>query len=341
MRRSEYNTRQPQWAISWRAGWNPSGAGLVQTVNVCGNHGTGSLNSFEWWRRQWSRIGFVNLSRCLACRHHVWLRKSTKCHSFHLFKSTKSKKSWSCEINEIRIYRKRSVEKWWYVQCSFKVALRNVAEKHTRPLTLSHGGQQFLPGHHLHLVDKADVKCHHGNSGRLFDHFHAVHGQDAVDRKLWVPRSEVCARNNDLKVGVFIQFKLNSVWQACNWVSKMWQPSMTLIIWRRMICIALPRGSRSVKNNMTHVALQGRGQLAPITVFQLQVCSLNLKFFATVERGSTKTTLLQHGSSIFGDTHANGGGGGSRDKHGYMAFLIRAKWERQDEDLCRPDNAPC
>ena len=25
---------------------------------------------------------------------------------------------------------------------------------------------------------------------------------------------------------------------------------------------------------------------------------------------------------MFGDTHAKGGGGGSSDKHGYMAFLI-------------------
>ena len=35
---------------------------------------------------------------------------------------------------------------------------------------------------------------------------------------------------------------------------------------------------RLCQNNMTHVALRGRGQPAPITVFQLQVCYSNLKF---------------------------------------------------------------
>ena len=76
-----------------------------------------------------------------------------------------------------------------------------------------------------------------------------------------------------------------------------------------MICFALPCGS--VKKNMTHVALRGRGTTSrPITVFQLQVCSSILKFFASVETGSTETTRLQPGSSVFGDTHANGGGGG-------------------------------
>ena len=57
-----------------------------------------------------------------------------------------------------------------------------------------------------------------------------------------------------------------------------------------------------------HMQLCGAGgQLAPITVFQLQVCSSNWMFFASVERGSTETTRLQHGSSVFGDTHATGG----------------------------------
>ena len=77
-----------------------------------------------------------------------------------------------------------------------------------------------------------------------------------------------------------------------------------------MTCFALPR--RSVKNNMTRSSGGGGGggaggQVAPITVFQLQVCSSILKFFASVERGSTETTRLQPGSSVFGDTHANGG----------------------------------
>ena len=50
-----------------------------------------------------------------------------------------------------------------------------------------------------------------------------------------------------------------------------------------MICFALPRGS--VKNNMTHVALWGRGQLAPITVFQLQLCSLQIWSSLLVSKG--------------------------------------------------------
>ena len=72
-----------------------------------------------------------------------------------------------------------------------------------------------------------------------------------------------------------------------------------------MICFALPCGS--VKNNMTHVALRGRGTTSAYNCFQLQVCSSNLKTFASVERGSTETTRVQHRSSMFGDTHANGG----------------------------------
>ena len=103
-----------------------------------------------------------------------------------------------------------------------------------------------------------------------------------------------------------------------------------------MICFALPRGS--VKNNMTHVPLWGRGTTSAFNCFQLQVCSSIVKFFASVERGSTETTRLQPGISVFGDTHANGG---SSDKHGCMAFLILAKWVWQVKDLCRPDNAPC
>ena len=46
----------------------------------------------------------------------------------------------------------------------------------------------------------------------------------------------------------------------------------------RMIGFALPRGS--VKNNMTHVALRGRGTTSACNC--LQVCSSNLKFFACV-----------------------------------------------------------
>ena len=67
---------------------------------------------------------------------------------------------------------------------------------------------------------------------------------------------------------------------------------------------------------MTHVALRGRGHLAPIAVFQPQVCSSKVKVLCLCQRCSTETTCLQHGSFVFGDTNANGG---SNEKYGYIA----------------------
>ena len=85
---------------------------------------------------------------------------------------------------------------------------------------------------------------------------------------------------------------------------------------------------RLCQNNMTPVALQGRGTTSAYNCFPATGLYFKSKVLASVGRGSTETTRLQHGSSMFGDTHAGrggGGGGGSSDKHGYMAFLILAK----------------
>ena len=65
------------------------------------------------------------------------------------------------------------------------------------------------------------------------------------------------------------------------------------------------------QNNMTPVALRGRGTTSAYNCFPATGLFFKSKVvFASVERGSTETTRLQHGSSMFGDTHANGGGGG-------------------------------
>ena len=66
----------------------------------------------------------------------------------------------------------------------------------------------------------------------------------------------------------------------------------------QMIWFALPRGS--VKNNMPHVALRGRGTTSAYNCFP--ATGLFFKFFASVERGSTETTCLQPRSSVFGNT---------------------------------------
>ena len=81
---------------------------------------------------------------------------------------------------------------------------------------------------------------------------------------------------------------------------------------------------RLCQNNTTPVALRGRGTTSAYNCFPATGLFFKSKVLASVGRGSTETTRLQHGSSMFGDTHAKGGGGSS-DKHGYMAFLILAK----------------
>ena len=76
---------------------------------------------------------------------------------------------------------------------------------------------------------------------------------------------------------------------------------------------------RLCQNNMTPVALRGRGTTSTYNCFPATVLYFKSKVLASVGRGSTETTRLQHASSMFGDTHAThtlatltprGGGGG-------------------------------
>ena len=66
---------------------------------------------------------------------------------------------------------------------------------------------------------------------------------------------------------------------------------------------------RLCQNNKTPVALRGRGTTSAYNCFPATGLYFKSKVFASVGRGSTETTRLQHGSSMFGDTHAKGGGG--------------------------------
>ena len=65
---------------------------------------------------------------------------------------------------------------------------------------------------------------------------------------------------------------------------------------------------RLCQNNMTPVALRGRGTTSTYNCFPATGLYFKSKVLASVGRGSTETTRLQHGSSMFGDTHAEGGG---------------------------------
>ena len=67
---------------------------------------------------------------------------------------------------------------------------------------------------------------------------------------------------------------------------------------------------RLCQKNMTPVALRGRGTTSTYNCFPATGLYFKSKVLASVGRGSTETTRLQHGSSMFGDTHARGGGGG-------------------------------
>ena len=60
---------------------------------------------------------------------------------------------------------------------------------------------------------------------------------------------------------------------------------------------------------MTPVALRGRGTTSTYNCFPATGLYFKSKVLASVGRGSTETTRLQHRSSMFGDTHAKGGGG--------------------------------
>ena len=68
---------------------------------------------------------------------------------------------------------------------------------------------------------------------------------------------------------------------------------------------------RLCQNDMTPVALRGRGTTSAYNCFPATGLYFKSKVLASVGRGSTETTRLQHGSSMFGDTHAKEGGGGN------------------------------
>ena len=65
---------------------------------------------------------------------------------------------------------------------------------------------------------------------------------------------------------------------------------------------------RLCQNNMTPVAVRGRGTTSTYNCFPATGLYFKSKVLASVGRDSTETTRLQHGSSMFGDTHAKGGG---------------------------------
>ena len=67
---------------------------------------------------------------------------------------------------------------------------------------------------------------------------------------------------------------------------------------------------RLCQNNTTPVAVRGRGTTSTYNCFPATGLYFKSKVLASVGRDSTETTRLQHGSSMFGDTHAKEGGGG-------------------------------
>ena len=73
-----------------------------------------------------------------------------------------------------------------------------------------------------------------------------------------------------------------------------------------MICFALP--CISVKNDMTHVALRGRGTSNIYNCFPAAGMFLKIErsLLWQCRRSSAETICLQNGSSVFGNTHANG-----------------------------------
>ena len=101
---------------------------------------------------------------------------------------------------------------------------------------------------------------------------------------------------------------------------------------------------RLCQNNMTPVALRGRGTTSTYNCFPATGLYFKSKVLATMlvsEEARPRPHVCSTGALCLATLTPGGGGGGSSDKHGYMAFLILAKWEWQVEDLCRPDNAPC
>ena len=84
------------------------------------------------------------------------------------------------------------------------------------------------------------------------------------------------------------------------------------------------------QNNMTHVALRGRRTTSAYNCFPATDMFFNLKFFANVKKARPRPHVCSTGALCLATLTPTGG---SSDKHGYMAFLILAKWEWQVKDL--------
>ena len=83
---------------------------------------------------------------------------------------------------------------------------------------------------------------------------------------------------------------------------------------------------------MTPVALRGRGTTSTYNCFPATGLYFKSKVLASVGRGSTETTRLQHGSSMFGDTHAKWGGGGG-DLAASMATWLSSSLRNENGKL--------
>ena len=80
---------------------------------------------------------------------------------------------------------------------------------------------------------------------------------------------------------------------------------------------------RLCQNNMTPVAVRGRGTTSTYNCFPATGLYFKSKVLASVGRDSTETTRLQHGSSMFGDTHAKGGGGLAASMATWLSSSLR------------------
>ena len=87
---------------------------------------------------------------------------------------------------------------------------------------------------------------------------------------------------------------------------------------------------------MTPVALRGRGTTSTYNCFPATGLYFKSKVLASVGRGSTETTRLQHGSSLFGDTHAKGGDVRKRRGPSFVRFKLKIPDQTQ-ADFTRLD----
>ena len=96
-------------------------------------------------------------------------------------------------------------------------------------------------------------------------------------------------------------------WKLSNW-STQGMPAKDRSEKRRGNCTddLICTTPRLCQNNMTPVTLRGRGTTSAYNCFPATGLYFKSKVLASVGRGSTETTRLQHGSSMFGNTHAKG-----------------------------------